>query len=72
MGLVDMQISAGNNAFLPAEGFVALDNSLLVTDLTKTPVLVKGGLSVALIIQNTDAIFAHSPSATVVIVEVKA
>ena len=71
MGLVDMQISASNNPFLPAEGFVALDDALLVQEFSSTPIYVKGGLPVALIIQNTDSIFAHGPSATITIAEVK-
>jgi hypothetical protein len=71
MGLVDMRISADNSSFLPAQGFVALDDALVTTELNSNPIYVKAGSPVSLDIQNTDAVFAHGPSATLTIVEVK-
>jgi hypothetical protein len=71
MGLVDMRLSADNSSFLPAKGFVALDDALVPTELTSNPIYVKAGSPVSLLIENTDAGFAHGPSATLTIVEVK-
>ena len=71
MGLVDMRLSADNTSFLPAQGFVALDDAVVPTELTSNPIYVKAGAPVSLLVENTDAGFAHSPSATITIVEVK-
>lgn len=71
MGLVDMRISADNSSFLPAQGFVALDDALDTIELNSNPIYVKAGSPVSVDIQNTDAVFAHGPSATLTIVEVK-
>lgn len=71
MGLVDMRLSADNTSFLPAQGFVALDDALVPTELTSNPIYVKAGAPVSLLVQNTDAVFAHGPSVTLTIVEVK-
>lgn len=68
MALVDMGIGVGSSSIFPNSGFLALDDATPVFE--GLAIYVPADTEIWMAIQNADAVFTHSPQATVTVMEV--